>query len=155
MVTKQQTGVRKLTYVEYQHLKYQNSDVSNLIIHIAKIGSRNITQILDNLAECTVKSNPALTNTVRFRFFDMLESDYPLSNVVYKGEPNNYSGWYYLGGREMTWEEVKKEIPNKESMIKAMEEHMPARIVFTRTGHLYMLNNEDKILLDPLETLLR
>jgi hypothetical protein len=76
-------------------------------------------------------------NAVAFRFFNT-------------DEHKEYSGWYYVGGTEMTLAEVKTAKPTEEMLIENMETNGWDRVVFTDEGKVFPLHEKDSVLKRPV-----
>lgn len=138
MATKTQNAVKTQTYVEYQYPGIITQETS-----WAKIEQRDAKKISDTIPE----------GAIGFRFFDRTEVQEGKETLV--GKPKNHSGWYYVGGREMTLADVKKEMPDKTILIRNMESNGYSRIVFTRHNQALPLEKNDVVLESSIETLAR
>ena len=78
-----------------------------------------------------------------YRFFDILESR--CGNETLKGNPKNYSGAHYFG-KVMTLDDVKREVPDSNSLQKNMINNNYDRVVKTRMGNFLPLKKEDMVI---------
>jgi len=82
-----------------------------------------------------------------FRFFSRKEHEDVLSGVKLTGEPGDYSGWYFLpGSRKMSLEDVKREMPEKDILIRNMVGNGYKHVVKTVRGNVFPLEEEDVIM---------
>jgi hypothetical protein len=94
------------------------------------------------------------------RIADVSEIDVPASAVAYrtfrqtisivggeelKGVPRDYSGWTYTVGKEMTVEQVEREMPEKGILISNLRGNGYARCVVFPFGQTYPLNDSDVV----------
>jgi hypothetical protein len=79
-----------------------------------------------------------------FRFYSQTES-VTEDNEILRGKKKDYSGWYYKG-REMTLEDIKREIPNERILISNMEINKWNRVVKFDCGQYYPLEDKDVVL---------
>jgi hypothetical protein len=80
-----------------------------------------------------------------FQFWSRTEVE--VEGEVLKGEPQDYSAWYYVG-TERTLEDVKRDRPGEHVLISNMVNNKYDRVVMTRFGQSFLLNAGDVVLSD-------
>jgi len=80
-----------------------------------------------------------------FRFYERTEMKTEDGELLI-GVPQNYSGWNYIGGEELTLEEVKNRHPEKTILISNMECNSWDSVVLTRYGQAMPLGKYDVVL---------
>jgi len=86
---------------------------------------------------------------VAFRFYDVEEVT--IDGETLTGKNKDYSGWFYVVGRAMTLEDVRREMPSKKVLIGNMESNGMDRVVSFPNGITYELHPEDIVLELPSE----
>lgn len=125
---KNQGTVKTQTYVQYQYPGLVIQEVSS-----KKIEARDPEKVAAKMPE----------GAIGFRFFDQTKIE--VDKEALTGEPKNYSGWYYVDGKEMTLDEVKREMPERKILIRNMESNSYDRIVYIRDQAL-PLRKDDKVI---------
>lgn len=77
-----------------------------------------------------------------FRFFD--REEVVSGDEVLVGKPKNYSGIHYFG-RAMTLDDVKREVPNSDILVRNMQGNGWDLVVKTRCGNFQPLTSLDTI----------
>jgi hypothetical protein len=80
---------------------------------------------------------------VGFRFFDKEQTE--LDGETLEGKPKNYTGWRYKG-RELTLEDVKREMPGERILISNMECNNWDKVVKLECGQIFPLCKEDMVI---------
>jgi len=155
MVTKEQHALKTHMYAEFEspaHAEFMPTGTASVYVNRVEVEHRDPKKVFNILAENSVSSFPSMTSALRFRFYDVVESKEGANTC---GRSDNYSGWFYLGGREMSLEQVKDDMSYRKILIMIMEQRGNDRVVFTKNGGAYPLEREDVVLGDPLESLAR
>lgn len=79
-----------------------------------------------------------------FRFYDRTEIT-TADGELLAGQPKNYSGTFYFG-KEMTIDDVRREIPNPSTLLSNMRSNGWKKVVKTRLGNFQPLTLEDTVL---------
>ena len=79
-----------------------------------------------------------------FRFYDRTEIT-TADGELLAGKPKNYSGAFYFG-KEMTTDDVKREVPNHSILLSNMKSIGWKKVVKTRLGNFQQLTLEDTVL---------
>ena len=81
---------------------------------------------------------------IAFRFFDKIIVK--IEEETLKGEANNFSGWYYLNGKEYSLSEMETKHPHLTTAIFNMKNNKKNRAVVTNWGQVFLLEDNDVIL---------
>ena len=82
-----------------------------------------------------------------FRFFDRTVTTTPDGEAL-MGKPKNHSGLIFPEGRVMTPEDVERDMPGEKILISNMRCNGYKRVVHTKFGQTFPLNDEDVVLGD-------
>lgn len=100
---------------------------------------------VEEVAERDPRKVQAPRECFGYKFFDRLEVRVGDETLI--GESKNHSGTFYFG-RVMTLEDVKREMPEADILIRNMKGNGYDRIVKTRRGNFQPFTKKDKIVSD-------
>jgi len=117
--------VKKRTYVEffYPGTFFDESSVR-------EVASRNVKKL----------SVPE--RAFAFQFFDVMSTEE--GGIEMKSKRLNISPMYYYGGRVMTLDEVRQEMPKAETLISNMQINRFKRVIKCRTGNFKPFGHRDR-----------
>lgn len=79
-----------------------------------------------------------------FSFFDVKETE--VDGEILRSRRVNVSGRYYIGGRVMTLEDVRRDIPNSRILQDNMTSNGWIRVIRCKTNNIQPLEDDDTVL---------